>query len=703
MLARLALGNVRRTLRDYTVYAVTLVVGVAVFYAFNTITVQARLLNTSANSRTLETLMSLQDVLRYVTVALACVMGFLMMYANTFLVRRRARELALYQVLGMRPGQVARILSLETLVVGGVALAAGLTLGMLLSQLMVFVTASLFETRVMSFRFFLSTDALALTLACFALMFLVMMATDALVLRRVRIADLLGVARRGERRVLGLPASVALFAAGVALVAWAYARLRRDGIPGFGESLQEGHGPFVLTCVLVTAGTVALFFGLSGTATGTLSRLRSWWQGLRAFTVRQLAARVGTASASMAAVALVLFLAVTALSLGVALVQLDNEQVRASTPFDASVVGVGYDFNAQGSPVPDLAAAMRRVGVDPAELGSYAQVNLRYATLPKDGSTPNLTSLTYDAFAEASGHGLGDEHEGLADATVYDAVSLADYNAARHLRGMDPVSIGDDQYLLLMGDVYLGLKPTLDEALSRGHEVSVAGVALSPARAETVHDGSQNLVDGDGREIAILVVPDVVAERLAVSEPVLDINYTGDAETASARLEAAEKDGTLANEMDCAVSVWTKRSLLEDGVGNRGVVTYLAVYVGLVLVVACAAILAIQQLSAASDAAGGYRTLAELGCPQRLMRRSVRAQVAWGFALPLVVGLAHAACAIGVVTRTYDDMMPGFSIDAGTWVAVGVFVCAYGAYLALTCHAAWGVVRGGLRAGRRGL
>lgn len=701
MLARLALGNIRRTLRDYAVYAVTLVIGVAVFYAFNTIAVQADFLE---GERIADTLRSVRQFVMGLTVALAVVMGFLMVYANGFLMRRRTRELGLYQVLGMSAGQVNLVLVIETLLVAAVSLVAGLALGMLLSQLMTFATAALFETRVTNFRFFVSGEALGLTVGCFVLMFLVMMALNTRTLARVRLVELMEDGRRNERPgVRSLRASVVLFVVGVALVAVAYATLSTYGIPGFGSSFdsQMNRDAFALATALVTVGTVLLFLGLAGTATALLSRSRGYWRDLNMFTVRQVASRVNTASLSMALVAMVLFLAVTSVTAGIMLVRVENEQTRASTPFDASVIGIGYG-DAEGATSADVVAGMREVGLDPASLGSYAQVALRSPwepdTVDSSAAEQTASDLSIGAMASSAGMELTGDLAEYEDVTGTDVMSLSDYNALRALRGMGPVEMGGDQYLVLAGDGFQNLKPVLDAALAHGHVVHLAGATLSPARGATVDDGSQNVVDGDARVIYVLVAPDAVAERCELLEPLVDIMYAGDASVADQAVDA------VADALGGDALVYTRSRILQEHVGNRGLVTYLAVYIGLVLVVACAAILAIQQLSAASDATGNYRVLAELGCPERLVWRSLRTQVAVAFVLPLVVALAHSACALRVVGAAFFGYYPGLAgpgLVAGTQWAVMAFVLVYGAYLLLTYRTARGVVAAGLRSARR--
>ena len=143
MLCKLAWGNVRRAGKDYLVYLLTLTLAVTVFYAFNTVSIQVDFVSMEEGLSEL-----FGGIISSLTLFLALVMGFLMVYANNFIMKRRKKEFGLYQVLGMGRGQVARIMALETAIVSGAALVLGLVLGVMFSQLMTFFTASLFKRRL---------------------------------------------------------------------------------------------------------------------------------------------------------------------------------------------------------------------------------------------------------------------------------------------------------------------------------------------------------------------------------------------------------------------------------------------------------------------------------------------------------------------------------------------------------------------------
>lgn len=708
MLAKLALGNIRKLLHDYTVYFLTLVLGVAVFYAFNTMAVQADFLQGDVGAM----LRQVGRMLSYVTVFLAVVMGFLMVYANNFLMRRRQKELGLYQVLGMRPGQVNAILSIETILVAAASLLVGLGVGVLLSQLLLFVTAGMFQATITHFRFFFSADALLLTLGCFVLTFLVMMVLNSITLSRVRLIDLMGSSVRGEKNHLrSLPLSVVSFVAGVAMVAVAYWRLQTQGFPSF--SPNTTNADFLLTTALVTAGTVVLFFGLAGTMTGVLSRMRGvYWSGLNMFTTRQIASRVNTACVSMSVIAMILFLAITSVTGGMSICNAVNESALESVPYDASImVGGSSHLDATGgvanTPI-DVPGMLRQAGVDLDSLGTWASVSQR-SIVDEFSATGDYGFVTFQGMSDATGVQLpnGFEHTSAAM-----GVSISDLNAVRALQGLDPVQLADGQYLVLSN--MPKAMDFLNQVLQIGYALRIQGTELLPASQGVISDGSTALGDTMMASTpCVIVLPDAVASQCQVYATTVDVNYSMGTEEGDQRLKGVqdrlrdqaaqvlEQQGTE-SQGAYYFEVTTRTSALQEGTTTTGLISYLAIYIGFVLVVACAAILAIQQLSEASDSSVRYRTLSELGCSDSMIYGSLLTQVAIMFVLPLVVAVAHSVCALSVIiglVQTFGIV----NMASSSILAVAIFVLVYGGYLVVTYRTAHGVVHGALRSARHAL
>lgn len=685
MLAKLAFGNMRKLLHDYAVYFLTLVLGVAVFYAFNTMSVQGDFLRGDVG----ETLSQVGQILDGLTVFLAVILGFLMVYANNFLMRRRKKELGLYQVLGMRTGQVNVVLALETLLVAAVSFGVGIALGVLVSQVLLFVTARMFATTVQHFSFFFSTDAFMLTLACFGVIFVVMMLFNWITLRRVRLIDLMSSARQNEKQfVRRLPLSIVLTAAGLVLMGVAYWRLIRGGFP-MDNSMQGG---FIITTIMVAVGTFVFFYGLAGTLTALLTHMRGfYWRDLHMFTTRQIASRVNTTALSMGVIALILFLAMTAMTTGMSICNTLNAMVEKGTPYSASISVLPTDPVAD--PI-DLEAEVAKVGIDLSAVGSHATVRIAVIPSELEGATS-----TFQRISELTGETIP---KGFEHAMVGEVVSLSDYNAARALLGMEPVSLADGQYLLLCNMDQV--EPFVNGGLEKGFSVTVGDVTLTPARATVIDDASAVLQDnGLGANPGTFVVADDLAASLPTYQQVIDVMYAGPTEEGDAALKGLEERlSDSLGERSALTTVDTVTSVLADGTTTTGLISYMAIYIGFVLVIACAAILAIQQLSNASDSADSYRTLSELGCSERLIFGSLRAQVAIAFALPLAVGLAHSLCAISVLNELVSAFGYSDALD-GMTLGLVLFALVYGGYLALTYRMAHGIVRSAVRTTRRAL
>ena len=190
MLAKLAFRNVRRAGRDYAIYFITVALGVALFYAFNAVHSQAILFDAlSADSVRMLDLLNM--MIGMFSVVVACVLGFLVVYTNRFLIRRRRREFGTYLLLGMSAGRVSRVLLFETVLVGLASLVAGLVIGIAVSQGLSFATAALMGTTMTKYRFIVSADALGLTALCFVAIFAVSAIVDVIYIRRCKLITLL--------------------------------------------------------------------------------------------------------------------------------------------------------------------------------------------------------------------------------------------------------------------------------------------------------------------------------------------------------------------------------------------------------------------------------------------------------------------------------------------------------------------------------
>lgn len=706
MLARLAVRNVRRSVRDYAVYFVTLVFGVAAFYAFNSVQSQSVLFDlegvASADAFDLTA-----RFLGMFSVLIAFVLGFLVVYANRFLIRRRKREFGTYLLLGVRPAQVSAIVLMETVCVGAASLAAGLVLGVVLSQGLSFLTAGLFNIPMQQYRFVFSGEALRQTLLCFALVFAVVALFNTLSLRRCRLVDLLGAAARSERATVRRPwVGLLGFAVAVGLLAWVYVTLFESGLTEFGAEFWKA-------TALMVAGTFLFFWSAAGFAVAALERTPGvYFRGLAMFTTRQVASKVNTAFLSLSTVCVMLFFSLAVFSTGSGLVQVFSDGVEEGTLFDATLTANAY-LALEGGGEEAAADVAERAGAYDWDIARFLRESAPNwdefveASVQVDLYQPREVTETYGEVMERLGAGAGGglQEQALAPQTVA-VVGLSQFNAARALAGREPIELSAGTYAV---NNAVALSEELSRAMAEeGVEIEVGGRALEASGLYVEQPLSTSTFVSDG---AMLVVPDETVEALradgeAPYASYLDLSY---------RTDRAEGDRLLEEALACALpaegqeargsgyetspwpvtTVYTADEVIEQSGGMRMMITYLALYIGFVFLITTAALLAVQQLSEASDSLARYRMLAEIGCERRMMFRSIFIQVAVYFLAPLALAACHTACAVSVIARDVLDQL-GVSVSEAVFAAAAFTALVYGGYLLVTYLASRSLVRASL-------
>ena len=398
MFFKLARKNVTRSLKDYSVYFLTLTLGVSLFYVFNSLEGQwaMQMLAKSAHYMVESILIFMNIFSAFVSVVLAC----LVLYANTFLIKRRKRELGTYFLLGLPAGRVSLLLVLETLLIGLMALATGLVLGVLLAQGLGLLTIAMFSAYPAGeqFALVLSVKAIGKTVLYFGVIFLVVMILTGVSVSRAKLIDLMQGARKNEEmKERPLWTSVLTFLAGVALLVVAYAMLLIRGML-YIDPL------FFLMLALGTLGTLLFFRSLSGFLLRVVKgHKKLYYRGLNMFVLRQFNSRIHTTYLSMTVICLLLLLAIGVTACCVGLNDTIEQNTSSAAPYDVTIQNYSGDTT-----VADLPARLAESGFDPALLGEKHDFLFYY-------NDPAVTGIPAD--------------------DAYAVVLLSDYNALMALQG----------------------------------------------------------------------------------------------------------------------------------------------------------------------------------------------------------------------------------------------------------------------------
>lgn len=685
MLFKVALRNIQRSIKDYAIYFVTLLIAITVFYAFNSISDQQVLQEISSSTKT-NIVEFTGFMMGIFSVVVALVLSFLVIYANQLLIRRRKREFGMYFTLGMRAGQVSRIILYETVLVGIVSLILGLALGVLVSQLLSFATAALLGIPMPNYQFTFSMSAFVMTLLCFVAIYVVVAIFNVFSIRRCKLIDLITADSKNQKVMIRNPwICLVLFIVSLGILGVAYWQLQLNGMTFIGDE------HFTIATVLMFVGTLLLFFSLAGFIVATITRVRGFYlKKLRPFTTRQVASKMNTSFVSVWVVCILLFFAITTFTTGMALVEAFVGDIDEANPYDSSAIAMQAVIDGKEDPTENAFD-------DVSQTEEYLKKNLEgFDDLVAESASLelyHLTDMTYGDVMAATGTTLNDGS--MVDSQYVEVAGLSQYNEALALQGKPVVSLADDEYLVtnnMQVSEHIA-QVMVDQSLP----LEIAGTTLNPlSRVERVQ-----LYDFDILSNAVtIVVPDRVIEEgierggLEIIGSYVNFNYK-----AGSNVDEVFLDRIMETQCPGITNFLSRAEMVAQASGLRMAITYLALYIGLVLLVAVAAVLAIQLLSLTNDSLTRYRTLSRLGCDMRMISRSLFAQVLLYFILPLVVAVCHSAWTINIMSGTLFDVL-GVNIIPSVLMAAGFILLIYGGYLLITYFAARATVKQSLQEAR---
>lgn len=679
MFSKLALKNAAKSFRDYTVYFLTVLFGVCLFYVFNSIDSQTAMLKLSESQQS--TVKVLLETMDYISVFIAVVLGFLVVYANGFLMKRRKKELGVYLTLGMPKGKISAIVVSETFLIGLISLGAGLVLGVFASQGMSVVTARLFEADMTEFRFVFSRSACVKTLVCFALIFCIVMLFNTISVSRLSLVELLNAGKKNETLRFGgrLWVSVAVFLVSAGCLVTAYALILQNG-------LQQGPR-FTASILLGCAGTLLFFFSLSGFLLRiTQANKKLYFKNLNMFVLRQFNSKINTNFVSVSVICLMLFLTIGALSSGIGVADALSKDLKDTTPYDVSFQ---YFYHADDAKrqIGNLAQHMKDDGIDlDRYVKGYAQINL-YQLVDRDGHSANLDSLMLKGAYAALSDG---DSESESPLTV---VPLSDYNDAMKLQGKPALKLGDGTYAVSCDVDEIGA--AYRDFLKSGGKFSFDGKELAPAETEVLSSGWKN---AEGRyDTGTLIVPDSFLESfsLSPSAEVLNVRYREGADEAEflKRLKSVYNADAMDKETVFRPYDYynSKVELYERAAGDKALASYMTLYIGLIFLIAAAAVLALQQLSEASDNTARYALLRKLGAEEKMTEHALLTQIGLYFLLPLSLAVIHSVVGLRMVTNVLH--MGGLDIRGSALIASLVILAVYGGYFLATYFGGRAMIR----------
>ncbi len=644
MLTKLVFKNVGKSMQDYTVYFFTLVFGVSIFYMFNSIYAQQDIM--VVTEILTDSMIALRKILSVISVFVAVILGFLIVYANSFFIRRRKKEMGIYMTLGMSKGKISAILVSETFLMGLIALIAGLIIGIFGSQFMSVFTAKIFEADMTAYKFIFSPDAAVKSSLYFAVIFLTVIIFNTITVSKYKLIDLIYGGRKNESlKIRSTKLSVLVFLVSIVFLGTAYALVLKNGIININRI-------FLWSIILGTAGSLLFFFSLSGILTKLIqSNKKLYYKNLTMFVTRQLTSKINTNFISISVVSIVLLLVIGIFSTGYSMKNILSANLKETAPYDVSFYGDGKEN--YKTIYESLPMSIKGIDAISHEYSIY-RGDLHYKDFPVDYS-----SLSFD---------IG--KRGL------DFVMFSDYQKFLEMQGMEKADLpGNGYFIVATGDVYLH---TAQQFLDRNVSISLGGKTLQPKGKV------QNIKLSNSDSGITFVVNDGFSETLSKSpDQVLNMIC----KTGEGSKELQENLKQYSNSEDYQEKgFWyysSREEIYASSLAMKAIISFLAIYLGIVFMVACAAILAIQQLAQASDNKERYALLRKLGAEKKMLDRALFVQILCYFLLPFILGIVHSIVGLTAV----NNVMMAFervNVMDSVFIPALFIVFIYGVYFGLT-------------------
>lgn len=650
MYSKIAVGNVKKSFKDYAIYFLTLTLAVCIFYSFNSIESQKALMEMKASSK--EYVSTLTKVMSYVSVFVSITLGSLILYANNFLIKKRKKELGIYMTLGMGKRKISRILVTETFLVGAISLISGLILGIVASQGLSTFTLKLFDLPINQYKFAVSIGAIGKTVLYFGIMFLLVMLFNVSVISKYKIIDLLTAGRKNEDVKFKNPIVYLItFILCVVSLGFAYKNILKIG-------LNVTDSMFLVVIAFGVLGTVLFFFSLSGFILYVVKKNKKvYFKGLNIFIIKQINSKVNTNFISMSLICLMLFITIVGLSTGISFKASIDAGLKKATPFDASIELKNSD---QSYNVEDV---LKKFNFKISNNEKYISCNI-YETGMKVG----------EFFTK--------ENEGFKDYDV-EFVKISDYNKILKLKGEKEINLNSNEVLIMSNNNFI--VNSINERLKNSNKINIKGKEYLIKNSKAIEENLET--DYMVSNIFTIVINDEFLSGYKISTSVINVNYLdGNREELNKKYDKLneyvfEHGGKDLN-VEYIMGI-SKDAVYAESKGLTTIILFIGIYLGVVFLITSMAVLALQQLSEASDSIDRYKALKKIGSNRKMIDKTIFIQTLVYFSLPVVLALIHSVIGISVVNN-FINMFEKTNITSSALVTALVFMVVYVGYFYTT-------------------
>lgn len=642
--------NIKKNLKNYTIYFITIMLGVALVYTFNSLGSQFDMLNIEDYGSYLS---FANGLLVGTTVFICLILAFIISYANLFFIKRRKKELGIYMTLGMKQNDIIKMILKENRVISLFSFVAGIVAGILFSHGLSFITMKFMRVENTNFHFFISFYSIIICVIFFGAMFWLVGYLNKRSIRKHKLIELIHDSQKNEKP-LNIKAFVTVIGIFISVVII---------LSGYFVMLADFTIAMLLTGVLlILLGTFCFFRFTGGLVLLIVQRKKStYYHDINLFSIKQITSKIRSNNVILSVVSILLFLSITTLSVGLGVSAYSVKDIDILTPFDLTVARY-IQANKPQSIIDDL----NKNGFDTKDVfKEYYESNVYYSDIKIISflleNTPDAERIKNNEYLPS-------------DCRL---MTISDYNHLQKMRGEAPITISDNEFLISYSIIELnGVYKHYQT--NNNAPIKVYGYDLTLAQNGVYLNQNQNT--NVATEGGTIIVPDYVCNNKLPDAIFLNANlndkYLNDIKTFSDKYRAVENNTDIVSLREYIKTEMTSLNLT---------LSYIAIYLGVIFMITACAVLALQQMTSISDNTERYKLLRKLGASKDMINSSASLQNKIYFGIPIILALLHSFIII-MNTYKYIQIIGVKSIALNILSAFVLLIILYGTYFVYTMY-----------------
>lgn len=660
---------------------------------FNSLDSQQAMLQVSQSQKEIIKLMI--SMLGMVSVFVAIILGLLIVYANNFLINRRKKEFGIYMTLGMGKRQISKIILLETIFVGIISLVVGLVIGIFVSQFMSIIVAKMFEANMSEFKFVFSKDACIKTCIYFGIMYIAVMFFNTMTVSRYKLINLLNATKKNEEIKMRNPIlSILVFFISASMLGYAYWKVTADF-----RSMDKAV-KLLPPILMGITGTLGIFWSLSGFILRIVQIMKNiYLKGTNMFVLRQINNKINTTVISMSVICLMLFMTITILSSSLALRNTLERGLVEMTPVDINMYKtanlpesyinrlgnkVTYSKEQQEDSRITVKETLVNNGLDINVLKDVIEIPI-YAT----------NDITLEKFFGSEIENVKQLYAMMDYSTPEEIIKISDYNKIARLYGIEQYELNDDEYIVICN--FDNIASLRNQVLSIGeNKLTISGKQYKSKYNECKNGFIE--ISTNHTNTGIILVPDscALAEE-SKEKSFLVANYNAKTDEEKEKIEELFIDGSTIikklSDKGLNVTGISKISIMDASVGLATIITFIAIYLGIIFLIASAAILALKQLTESSDNKQRYEILRKIGCDEKMISKALFRQIGIFFGLPLILAIIHSLFGIQFVLEMLSGLAEKKELLPSIITTIIIMGIIYGVYFLATYFGSKNIIK----------